>query len=181
MLNALERLVETYANEERGTRQQLAVSESQRNDYQTRQGAVFAHDAYLKQIAGLRDQLRIALSGTETKEGESAAEIAEQIKTLRAVQAVEAAPEREARTIAAEEPVTVRIRRRAEAIPTANPGSDSVASEAPAGTTLPPRPTDPSNSGPLMPPGTADDDIGTIHHVRFDPESMDQKRAGRGR
>jgi Helicase conserved C-terminal domain len=113
VLNALHRLARGYEETQESTRQELALAESQLKDFQTRQGASFAHEAYLQQLSALREQLRMALSGAEAKEGESAAEIAGRIKALRSHHSVEPAPEREARTIAAEEPVTVRIRRRA--------------------------------------------------------------------
>jgi hypothetical protein len=113
VLNALNRLARGYEEAEESTRQELALAESQLKDFQTRQGAAFAHEAYLKELAGMREQLRIALSGAEVKEGESAADIAGRIKALRNQNSVEPVPEREARTMAAEEPVTARIRRRA--------------------------------------------------------------------
>ncbi|MGH7171178.1 MAG: DEAD/DEAH box helicase family protein, partial [Gemmataceae bacterium] len=113
VLNALNRLARGYEEAEESTRQELALAASQLKDFQARQGAAFAHEAYLKELSALREQLRIALSGAEAKEGESAADIAGWIKALRNHNSVEPAPEREARTIAAEEPVTARIRRRA--------------------------------------------------------------------
>ncbi len=90
VMNALERLTEGYAEAAESTRKELAVAESQLKDYQSRQGAGFAHDAYLKDLTALRDRLRLALS-ENAPEGETAADIAEKIKTLRAGQAVEAA------------------------------------------------------------------------------------------
>ncbi len=114
VLNALNRLARGYEEAAESTRQELALAESQLKDFQTRQGAAFTHDAYLKELSALRELLRIALSGAEAKEGESAADIAGRIKALRSQNSVEPAPEREAKTIAAEEPVTARIRRRAE-------------------------------------------------------------------
>jgi hypothetical protein len=115
VLNALERLTEGYAEDEKSTRQQLTIAESQLKDYQSRQKAAFVHEDYMKQLAELRDRLRVALSGVEMEEGQGAADIAERIKELRATQVVEAAPERPGqRRDAGEEPVTARIRRRAE-------------------------------------------------------------------
>jgi N12 class adenine-specific DNA methylase len=111
VLNALEGLTEGYAEDEKSTRQQLTVAESQLKDYHSRQKAVFAHEDYMKRLAELRDRLRIALSGMQAEE--TAAEVAESIKELRATQIVEAAPERPGqRRDAGEEPVTARIRRR---------------------------------------------------------------------
>ena len=98
------------------TRQDLAIAEGQLRDYQARLGQPFAHDAYLAELTGLRDQLKAGLSGAEPQEGApTVAELAEQIKALRASNSIEAAPERTGtRRVSAEEPVTARIRRRAE-------------------------------------------------------------------
>jgi hypothetical protein len=114
VMNALNRLARGYEEAEQSTRQELALAESQVRDFQTRQGAAFPHESYLKALSALREQLRIALSGVEAKQGESAADIAGRIKALRSQNSVEPVPQREAKTIAAEEPVTARIRRRAE-------------------------------------------------------------------
>ncbi len=116
VLNALDRLLSGYAAECRRTRQDLTLAESQLRDYQARVGQPFAHADYLDQLAGLRDQLKAGLSGAEAKEGEpTVAELAERIKHLRAVNTIEAAPQRTAkRQVSAEEPVTARIRRRSE-------------------------------------------------------------------
>jgi N12 class adenine-specific DNA methylase len=113
VLNALNRLARGYEESEQSARQELALAESQLRDFQARQGAAFPHESYLKEMSALREQLRMALSGAEAKEGESATEIAGRIKALRSQNSVEPAPQREARAIAAEEPVTARIRRRA--------------------------------------------------------------------
>lgn len=97
-MNALNRLARGYEEAAESTRQELALAESQLRDFQTRQGAAFAHESYLKELSALREQLRVALSGTEAKEGQSAAEIAGRIKALRSRNSVEPAPEREAKT-----------------------------------------------------------------------------------
>jgi hypothetical protein len=62
----------------------------------------------------LRERLRVALSGAQAKEGESAADIAGRIKAFRNQNSVEPAPEREVKAIAAETPVTTRILQKAE-------------------------------------------------------------------
>jgi hypothetical protein len=113
ILNALRRLADGYEGSAESTRQELAVAESQLRDFQSRFGAPFAYDAYLQELSALREQLKVALSGVESKEGETAPDIAGRIKGLRNQNSVEPAAEREARTIAAEEPVTSRILRRA--------------------------------------------------------------------
>ena len=117
MLNAVELLAKSYRVEEERTRQDLALAESQRRDYQARVGQPFAHADYLDQLAALRDQLKAALSGAEAKDGApTIAELAERIKQLRAANTIEAAPQRAGtRRTSAEEPVTARILRRAEA------------------------------------------------------------------
>jgi hypothetical protein len=124
LLNALRRLAEGYEGAAESTRQQLAIAESQLRDFQNRLGAPFPHDEYLKQLSALREQLKIALSGAQAKEAETASDIVERIKGLRNRNSLEPSMEREARTIAAEEPVTSRILRRAEGAPPADPEAD---------------------------------------------------------
>jgi len=114
VLNALNRLARGYEEAEEFNRQEVKIAESQFKDFQARKGAVFPHEDYMKRLAELRDRLRIALSGMEAKEGETAADIAAQIKTLRDGQSVEAPAEREIKVIAAETPVTTRILQKAE-------------------------------------------------------------------
>jgi hypothetical protein len=111
--NAVTRLAQGDAGERTYAERDLALAQTQLRDYHARQGKPFTHDGYLKQLADLRDHLRIGLSGIEQ---EGVAEIAGKIKALRAANAVEAAPERTAgKKVSAEEPVTSRIRRKAEA------------------------------------------------------------------
>ncbi len=119
VLNAVGRMANSYRVEEERTRQDLGLAESQLRDYQARVGQPFAHADYLEQLSALRDQLKAGLSGAEAKDGEPpAAELAERIKQLRAANTIEAAPQRTgSRRTSAEEPVTARIRRRAEAPP----------------------------------------------------------------
>ena len=96
-------------------RQDLAIAEGQLRDYEARLGQPFAHDAYLAELTALRDQLKAGLSQATPEPGTSrpVAELAERIKSLKAAHTIDAAPERTApRRIAAEEPVTARIRRR---------------------------------------------------------------------
>ncbi len=67
-------------------------------------------------MTDLRDRLKIGLSQTTPEPGtETVAELAERIKALKAAHTIDAAPTRTAtRRIVAEEPVTARIRRRAQ-------------------------------------------------------------------
>ena len=91
------------------------LRKNQLRDYEARLGQPFLHSGYLDQLAALRDQLKAGLSGAASQEGEpTVSELAEQINALRAAHTVEAPAERSGtRRIAAEEPVTARIRRRA--------------------------------------------------------------------
>jgi N12 class adenine-specific DNA methylase len=119
VLNALERLANAYGSECARVQQDLGIAEAQLRDYQARVGKPFLHDAYLTDLTTLRDVLKAGLSGmTPESDGEqrpAVSEIAEQIKALTAAQTIEAAPERAGtRRSSAEEPVTARIRRRAE-------------------------------------------------------------------
>jgi hypothetical protein len=118
VLNALERIAGGYQAEAQRTRQDLAIADSQLRDYQARIGQPFAHADYFDRLAGLRDQLKAGLAGVTPEAGAepvNTPEIAEQIKALKASHTIEAAPQRAARHRAsAEEPVTARIRRRAE-------------------------------------------------------------------
>jgi N12 class adenine-specific DNA methylase len=119
VLNALERLANGYGSECDRVQQDLAIAEAQLRDYQARVGQPFVHDAYLSELTTLRDLLKAGLSGVfPDANGESrlsASDLAEQIKALKAAHTVEATPERTStRRLSAEEPVTARIRRRAE-------------------------------------------------------------------
>jgi hypothetical protein len=118
ILNALERLAGGYGAECERVRQDLAIAEAQLRDYQARLGVPFAHDAYLSRLSGLRDQLKAGLAGVSPgPSGESpltVLDLAEKIKVLRATHAIEPAAQRAGRRLSAEEPVTSRIRRRAE-------------------------------------------------------------------
>ena len=142
LLNALERLATGYALERQRCEQDQAVAEGQLADYQSRIGAVFAHDDYQRKLTDLRDKLRAGLSGAEPVEGElTAAEVAEQIKAMRASNTVEAAPARAgSRNVSrAERPVTARIRERAEGRP--EPQAVELAPEPQPETPAPMEPT----------------------------------------
>ena len=126
VLNAAERLATAYGSECDRVRQDLVIAESQLRDYQARLGKQFRHDTVLSELATLRDRLKACLSGTnaepDTEPRPSISELAEQIKTLRSTNTIEATSERVAkRRSSAEEPVTARIRRRMEAILASDP------------------------------------------------------------
>ena len=113
VLNALERLADGYESDIRGYKAEIAVKEGQLRDYESRLGKPFEHEEYASQLADLRDRLKLGLSEKAPEGGTPTAELAEQIKALRASVTVEAAPERVTRKAArAERPVTARIRER---------------------------------------------------------------------
>jgi hypothetical protein len=121
VLNALERLAKDYDSECERVGKDLGLAESQLRDYQARLGAPFAHEDYLDTLTALRDRLKAGLSGTGGEDdGTPVLELAERIKELRAAHSTatgtgQGAPERPAqRRDAGEEPVTTRIRRRAD-------------------------------------------------------------------
>jgi hypothetical protein len=133
VLNALERLANAYGSECVRVRQDLSIAESQLRDYQARLGKPFAHEVYLSELTALRDQLKVSLSGgnseSDDAEGPSAFGLADKIKALKAANTIEGMPQRvRQKHSSAEEPVTARIRRRTEALPTSNQATNSDAS-----------------------------------------------------
>jgi N12 class adenine-specific DNA methylase len=118
VLNALERLIGGYGPEGDRVKEDLTIAESQLRDYQARLGAPFLHGGYLSELTTLRDQLKGGLSGkTPEPSGEpplTVSELAERIKALKSANSIEAMPQRVQKHSTAEEPVTARIRRRAE-------------------------------------------------------------------
>jgi hypothetical protein len=142
VLNALDRLSGSYDGQCNATAADLAIAEGQHRDYQARLGRAFPHDGYKQELADLRDRLKAGLSQATPEPGTlPVAELAERIKSLKAAHTIDAAPERTApRRIAAEEPVTARIRRRSEAAPVA---------------TVPPVEPEPAAKPEEMPPAAA--------------------------
>ena len=141
VLNALDRLADSYPGQRAATAQDLAIAQGQLRDHQARLGTPFAHDAYLAELTHLRDQLKAGLSqATPEPDAPPVAELAERIKSLKAAHTIDAAPERTApRRIAAEEPVTARIRRRPSR--TRRPGASrtrGIAGGIPPAETAPP-------------------------------------------
>jgi N12 class adenine-specific DNA methylase len=117
VLNGLDRLAQEYGPEAARVRQDITIAEAQLRDHQARLGQPFAHEAYLAELTGLRDQLRDGLAGTPPpKDGAdrpTVAALAERIGAVRGAHVVAATPERaERRATVAEEPVVARIRRR---------------------------------------------------------------------
>ena len=118
VLNALERMTHDYGTVCDSVRQDLAIAEGQLRDYRVALNQRFAHEEYLSELTGLRDQLKLGLSGgPQNSEGPSVSELTERIKALEPAQRVEQAPQgvRQARH-SAEEPIAVRIRRRAATV-----------------------------------------------------------------
>src|SRR5262249_42168932 len=101
VLNAAERLADSYGAECARIRQELLIAESQFRDYEARLGLPFPHESYLAQLTALREQLKAGLSGTNPEPGtepqQTIADLAEQIKALKAANTIDGAPERIAR------------------------------------------------------------------------------------
>jgi N12 class adenine-specific DNA methylase len=169
VLNALERVACDYGSEIVRTKQNLAIAESQLRDYQASLGKPFDHEAYLSNLTALRDQLKISLSGNTEEGAPMAGDLAEQIKALKAESSVDTAPERTApRYLDAEEPVTMRIRRKTEANRMES-DDDTVNLTAEYAAIL-----DPLNS-----PGPISEDTAVVWSAR--PEISDQNRVETGR
>jgi N12 class adenine-specific DNA methylase len=152
VLNALERLATGYGSECVRVQQDLSIAESQLRDYQARLGQPFLHDAYLAELTGLRDQLKAKLSASghasSDDEGPSTSELAGQIKSIKAANSIEATPQRaRQKHSTAEEPITARIRRRAES----TPASDDAVEPNLAADAKPLMPTEPPQNSPSKP------------------------------
>ena len=142
VINALDRLATGYGSDCDRVRQDLSIAEAQLRDYKSRLGKPFTLEAYLTELTSLRDQLKAGLSGAGheagKEDGPSVSEMAEKIKALKAANSIDAAPQRvRQKHSTAEEPITARIRRRAES--TTASGSAEEADAIPvAGTTQQP-------------------------------------------
>ncbi len=117
VLNALDRLAGGYQSQCDSTKTDLAIARDQLRDYESRLGAEFSHEAYLSELAALRDRLKAGLSGAtpepESGPGASVSELANRIKAVKDAHSIETAPVRAGtRRSTAEEPVTAQIRRR---------------------------------------------------------------------
>ncbi len=170
VLNAVERLANAYGSECDRVRQDLSIAETQLRDYQARLGKPFLHDAYLSELASLRDQLKAGLSATAHMQDDEAkptvSELAERIKALKAAHSIEATPQRSRhKHSSAEEPVTARIRRRTEAIPAADSVVEPDSASSPK--TAPPLES-PQNSS-IKPPMTFQERI-AMERQRKDQE-----------
>lgn len=117
VLNSLDRLAGSYAAESQRVRDDVAIAESQFADYRGKLDETFAHDAYLGELTDLRDRLKAGLSSRANQNaastGPTVAELASRIKALKAANTIDTAvPQGEREQLAAEEPVTARIRRK---------------------------------------------------------------------
>lgn len=115
--NALERIVNGYSFDIERLNGDIAIASSQLRDYESRIGKAFDAEAYFSELTELRNHLWAALSdrppSAEAGENIPTPELVTRIKSLRAANTeTSAAVRSERRTVAAEEPVTVRIRRR---------------------------------------------------------------------
>jgi hypothetical protein len=129
IMNAVIRLVDSYAVERRNAAKELEIARGQLKDYQARIGSSFQHGEYLDELQSLRDQLEQALSD-KPAEGVTQEEIVTRIKALRESHTVEAAPERAKRQASVEEAVTTRIlrgRKAADAYGAENSGGEASA------------------------------------------------------
>jgi N12 class adenine-specific DNA methylase/SAM-dependent methyltransferase len=146
VLNAVERLAASYEGQRRDSSQELTIAQGQLRDHEARLGAPFPHDAYLRELTDLRDQLKAGLSVTAPASDAgtpSVSELAGRINALKADHTIEAAPERTGtRRIAAEIPVTARIRRRTEPVPAALPPAE------PEPEAMPEEPPPPAQTAP---------------------------------
>jgi hypothetical protein len=160
VLNALGRLAESYAEQDKTTGRELALARQQLADYQARLGNPFPSDTYLEELTQLRDHLRHALSGRAASSPapdpgqpptSSTADLADRIRLLQASHTADEPSERscDQPMATAEEPVTTRLRRRvaSDAIPET---PDSAADAQPRCTPVFPHP------GATEPPAPAD-------------------------
>ena len=132
-----------------------ASPEGQLRDHEARIGRAFTHDGYLAELAGLRDLLKAGLSQAAPAPGSEAVpvtELAGRIKALKAAHTIDAAPERTVtRRIAAELPVTARIRRRSVPAQAVEPPSPAETSMDEAITPGRPRRSDAASGHPSFP------------------------------
>jgi N12 class adenine-specific DNA methylase len=126
VLNALERLADSYGGPLDTARRELEIATAQLRDYEARLDQPFEQKEYQEELTGLRDQLKAALSGGTTDATglplPPAAALADRIQALKASRGTLAMPERpRSRNASAAEAITARIRRRTAKQPTAEP------------------------------------------------------------
>jgi hypothetical protein len=126
VLNALERLADSYGGPLATAHRDLEIAKAQLRDYEARLDQPFEQKDYQEELTALRDQLKAALSGgTPEASGQSqptAAALAERIQALKSSHTIDATPERSrTRNASAAEAITARIRRRTARQPTVEP------------------------------------------------------------
>jgi len=126
VLNALERLADSYGGPLATARRDLEIAKAQHRDYEARVDQPFEQKDYQGELTALRDQLKTALSGGTTDAGGQplppTATLAERIHALKSSHTIEGTPERpRTRNASAAEAITARIRRRTARQPTAEP------------------------------------------------------------
>jgi hypothetical protein len=126
VLNALDRLSESYDGQLATARRDLEIAKAQLRDYEARLDMPFEQKDYREELSALRDQLKDALSGGTTDAGGQtlppAAELAERIQALKSSHTIEGTPERpRTRNATAAEAITARIRKRAALRATSEP------------------------------------------------------------
>jgi hypothetical protein len=82
-LNALARITTSYDERIEANARELELARTQLHGSEARLGWPFAHAAYLDELTGLRDRLKVALSSTPADGEPTAAELAERIKALK--------------------------------------------------------------------------------------------------
>jgi hypothetical protein len=122
ILNAVERIIDSYDVECERARNDLTIAQNQLRAYEARTGTAFPHDSYVTELTELRDRLKAALA-TPAEHGAEIPALTERITALKVSQSIEASPERHTPRAAATaaEPVTVRIRQRMQDTPAAEP------------------------------------------------------------
>lgn len=117
VLNGVERLLSSYANEITRIEQDTSLAETQLHDYQSRLGQPFAHENHLSELTSLRNALKERLSAGATVQPDalSSNELSNRIKSIMTTSASPNPPQRvELRTTASEEPIATRILRSLE-------------------------------------------------------------------
>jgi hypothetical protein len=128
LLNAVARLVGSYAAQCTRTRQDLTIVQHQLREYEARLDAAFPHERYVADLTELRDRLKAALANPAEQGAEMPA-LAERIHALTASQSIEAVPEHQTprATATAAEPVTTRILQHMQETPTPEPDPQPLA------------------------------------------------------
>lgn len=121
VLNAVDRLLASAAQDRDTTRRDLAIAQGQLRDYTARLGAAFPHIAYLEALTDLRHQLAQALSSTAQADATAPtlADLVARLTALHAAHTLDASPARTAAraTTTVAEAITTRIRQHQAPIP----------------------------------------------------------------